>query len=289
MTNEWEEFLTYTTRPTYTASGKRDTTYLGRFTLDMIAEFTGIGRILTIIARGYLYHDEGGQLLPGSPYDRIDHARNALCAWCSVPEKQKSSGTSTDFGYLSADFPELVNDKGEGWFYRHVKNVLKFVKRNPDSVSKTAVFKCKGISKGFTQHWKNKVKQLQVPIFAVNTKGAWALRFDNIIADALEAGALRMEEYPLPQSVIDRLNTTDLNGVPANVVTEVIRYCLANRQADTDWVVLPVTNFDAYFGNNNFSKKWLKAIPETVLVRDRGHCGVCRVKVVNEMDFYREI
>ena len=33
MTNEWEEFQAYTTQPVYTASGKRDTTYLGRFTL----------------------------------------------------------------------------------------------------------------------------------------------------------------------------------------------------------------------------------------------------------------
>ena len=279
MTNEWEEFLAYTTQPLYTASGKRDTTYLGRFTLDMIAEFTGIGRILTIIARSYLYHDADGQLLPGSPYDRIDYARNALCAWCSVPEKQKSSGTSTDFCYLSADFPELVNDKGEGWFYRHIKNVLKFVKHNPDLVSKTAVSKCEGISKGFKRQWSNKVRQLQVPIFAVNTKGAWTLRFDDILADALEAGALRTDEYPLPQSVIDSLNENDLNGIPADVVIEVVRFCLANRQPDTDWVVLPITNFDAYFGNNNFSKKWLGKIPETVLVRDRENRGVCRVKL----------
>ena len=95
MTNEWEEFLAYTAQPVYTASGKRDTTYLGRLTLDMIAEFTGFGRILTTIARGYLHHNSDGSLCTGNPYDRIDYARNALYAWSSVPEKQKSPGTST--------------------------------------------------------------------------------------------------------------------------------------------------------------------------------------------------
>ena len=280
MTNEWSEFRAYITQPDYTSSGKRDTTYLGRFTLDMIADFSGFGRILTIIARGYLFHGSDGSMLPGSPYERIDHARNALCAWCSVPEKQKSPGTSTDFGYLSADFPELVNDKGEGWFFRHVKNVLKFVRKNPDKVSKSAAAKCEGISKGFREQWKNKVRQLQVPIFAVNTKGAWTLRFDDILADALEAGPLRMEEYKLTQSVIDRLNETDLNDVPADVVAEVLRYCCANRQPDINWVVLPVISFDAYFGNNNFSKKWLGRIPETVIARERQNRGVCRVRVV---------
>ena len=31
-------------------------------------------------------------------------------------------------------------------------------------------------------------RKYQVPIFAFNTKGAWTLRFDDILADALEAG-----------------------------------------------------------------------------------------------------
>ena len=47
------------------------------------------------------------------------------------------------------------------------------------------------ISKGFKTEWKKKVRQLQVPIFALNTKAAWALRFDDILADALELSALR--------------------------------------------------------------------------------------------------
>ena len=114
------------------------------------------------------------------------------------PGETKSSGTSTDFGYLSADFPELVNYKGEGWFYRHVKNVLKLVKRNPNLASKTAVSKCEDISKGFKRQWSNKVRQLLIPIYAVNTNGAWTLRFDDIIADAFEAEPLRTTEYPFP-------------------------------------------------------------------------------------------
>ena len=81
MTNEWVEFKAYTDQPTYTAVRKTDTTYLGRFTFDMITDFSGFGRILTIIARGYLFHDKDGAVLDGNPYDRIDVARNALCTW----------------------------------------------------------------------------------------------------------------------------------------------------------------------------------------------------------------
>ena len=278
MTNEWAEFRAYTEVPVYTAARKTDTTYLGRFTFDMIAEFTGFGRILTTIARGYLFHDKDGRVLD-NPYERIEAARNALCAWCSVPDKKKSSEPPVDFRELSADFPELVDQDGKGWYYRHIKSVIQFVKANPDKVSKSAYKKCENISAGFTAQWKKKVRQLQVPIFALNTKGAWTLRFDDIIADALEAGALRTEEYPLPEMVISQLEATDTNGVPKEIIAELIRYYLANKQDDTEWVVLPVANFDAYYGNNNLSKKLLAKIPKSLILRDHKH-GLSRYKVL---------
>ena len=189
MTNEWVEFKAYTEQPIYTAVRKTDTTYLGRLTFDMITEFSGFGRILTTIARGYLFHDKDGAVLD-DPYERIEIARKALCAWCSVPDKKQNSEPSVDSRELSADFPELVDTNGNGWYYRHLKNVIRFVKANPDKVSKSAYKKCADFSSGFTAQWKKKVRQLQVPIFALNTKGAWTLRFDDIIADALEAGVV---------------------------------------------------------------------------------------------------
>lgn len=47
---------------------------------------------------------------------------------------------------------------------------------------------------------------------------------------------------------------------------------------NTDWVVLPVANFDCYYGNTNFSKKWLSKIPDTILTREVSN-GVSRIKV----------
>ena len=279
MTNEWAEFKAYTEQPAYTSVRKTDTTYLGCFTFDMITDFSGFGRILTIIARGYLFHDKDGAVLDRDPYDRIDVARNALSAWCSVPDKKKSSEPPVDFRELSADFPELVDENGKGWFYRHIKSVIRFVKANPDKVSKSACKKCENLSAGFTAQWKKRVRQLQVPIFALNTKGAWILRFDDIIADAVEAGALSTEEYPLPEKASKQLEATDTNGVPKEVIVELIRYYLANKPDDTDWVVLPVANFDAYYGNNNFSKKWLAKIPKSIMIRENRH-GISRYKVI---------
>ena len=70
----------------------------------------------------------------------------------------------------------------------------------------------------------------------------------------------------------------DLGGVPFEVVCDVVAYCEANKPTDTDWVVLPIANFDCYYGNTNFSKKWLSKIPVDILSREVSN-GVSRVKL----------
>ena len=275
MTNEWLEFKAYTDKPTYFSSGKRDFSYLGRFSFKTILDLEGLGRILTIIARGYLFHDKDGSILKDSAYSRIEYAENALCAWCSIDTKESSD---VNFAHLSDEFPELVSKTGEGWFCSYIKGITKFAKKNPSLISVKSTETISAISKGFSKMWTKKVKQMQVPPFAFNTKGAWVLRFDDIIADALELGALRTEEVQLPQAIKEKLESMDLNDVPYDVVSEVICFCLANKRDNTDWVHLPVANFDCYYGNTNFSKKWLSKIPDTILEREIAS-GICRVKL----------
>ena len=76
MLNEIQEFLDYTTPVAYTAKAKADTTYLRHFTLDFFISFDGLNRVLTMIARGYLFQN-------GVP--DINRAKRALLAWSSIP------------------------------------------------------------------------------------------------------------------------------------------------------------------------------------------------------------
>ena len=80
MTNEWNEFIDYTAKPIYSVRDKKDMSFLGRFTLDMMRQNIGFSRIFTVIARGYLFHLLCGSLRDGDPYERADLARRALCA-----------------------------------------------------------------------------------------------------------------------------------------------------------------------------------------------------------------
>ena len=163
MLNEWEEFLQYTRPVTYTATGKRDTTYLGRFTFDTLMDFEGLTRVLTIIARGYLFRHRDGSLAD-NPRNRTEHTRRALCAWCSIPDTKTAAPKAewqfqTDFRGLHEEFPELVDKSGGGWFWRHVHHVADFVEANPSKVSKSAWNNSLKIKKRFDAAWRNKVQQ----------------------------------------------------------------------------------------------------------------------------------
>ena len=78
MLNEWAEFLQYTNPVYYTATGKRDNSYLGRFPYTTLTEFEGMARILTILARGYLFHDSDGNVLDGKPKEALVVAFGAM-------------------------------------------------------------------------------------------------------------------------------------------------------------------------------------------------------------------
>ena len=155
MVNEWNEFLQYTDSMTYAASGKRDTRFLGRFTWDTLLDFEGLARILTVLARGFLFH-----LPDGSPADdprsRIGYAKRALCAWCSIPDAQGASQKKdwqfeTDFRALHGEFPALVDEDGGGWFWRHVRHVADFIECNPGLVTQAAEDKAQKIKKALTR------------------------------------------------------------------------------------------------------------------------------------------
>ena len=66
---------------------------------------------------------------------------------------------------------------------------------------------------------------------------------------------------------------------PMEMVETLAAYYLANKPEDSDWVVLPVANFDAYFGTTSFGRKYLKQIPETILERSETGFGLCRYRL----------
>ena len=250
MLNEWQEFLDYTEPVAYRASSKKDTAWLGRFTFEALRDFSGMNRILTILARGFLFHAPDGTLLPGDPRERIGFAYDGLCAWCSIPERRGAPREEwqhrTDFASLHEQFPKLVDEEGWGWFSRHFHRAMQFALAHPDLVHKNYADSAGKLDKLFDHEWRSKVLQYQTESLSTLTEGAWTIRFDDMIADALELGSLRCTE---PEH--------------------------------SDWVVLPVTNFDCYFSNTNFGRKYLNQLPQEVIERSNSF-GISRYRVREE-------
>ena len=73
-----------------------------------------------------------------------------------------------------------------------------------------------------------------------------------------------------------------MKGLPLKIVYTLIAYYAVNKPEDSDWVVLPVTNFDAYFGTTSFGRKYLRLIPGKILERPDSGFGVCRYRVREE-------
>lgn len=284
MLNEWQEFLDYTEPVRYQAVGKRDTTWMGRFTFEALRDFSGMARILTILARGFLFHAPDGAELPSDPRSRLEKAHRGLCAWCSIPEKpgsRKEWQYHTEFAEFHGEFPELVDEAGLGWFARHFHSAMDFAKKHPNLVRKSYAEVAEDLDKKFDRVWRDKVRQFQTLLSSPATEGAWVLRFDDVIADALELGPLRRTEVDLPAELAERLDRACPGTVPTKVLRTLVAYYIANRPEDSDWVVLPVINFDCYFGDTNFGRKYLAMLPDEVIQRNSSF-GVSRYRVREE-------
>ena len=197
MLNELKDFEVYTQPVNYEKTVKNNMSFLNGFTFDTILEFEGLVRVLTIIARGYMYQSGGPDLV---------RARQALCAWCSIPDSKKATSKEawqdkTDYRELHEVFPDLVDENGAGWFYRHVHSVARIILDNPKVVRKQYAEHAQTIEMKFDAEWRKKVSQFQTGIFSLTTKGAWVLRLDDVLADALERGPLQDHTAPISEDL----------------------------------------------------------------------------------------
>ena len=116
MINEREEFLAYTEQPIYSAQNKRDTAYMGRFTFDMLLDFEGLSRVLTIVARGYMWQGEepdieraARALLSNAPPVRFGHG--AACRTAKKPAQERTGNIEANMQIHTGNSPNWWTNK----------------------------------------------------------------------------------------------------------------------------------------------------------------------------------
>ena len=96
----------------------------------------------------------------------------------------------------------------------------------------------------------------------------------------MEQGELRYYEIPIPEELRQKVEKlTSKKVVP--YIRDLIAYYCAHKEEDCEWVVLPVTNFDMYYGSSYFSKRILPTIQESILQR-QNHVGTCRYRIAED-------
>lgn len=119
-----------------------------------------------------------------------------------------------------------------------------------------------------------------MPLYSSKTQGSFLIHFDDILADALEQGELQNKDFELSPELTEQLISSIPKGVKPEVLITLYKYYTANKQENTNWVVLPVTNFDAYFGTTAFGRRYLQLLKEANLVETETSYGVSRYCII---------
>ena len=283
MTNEWLEFKAYTDNPVFSAENKQSTAFIGRFTVRMIKQNKGFSRIFTILARGFLFHNADGTLRTDDPYDRTEEARRFLCAWCSLPYEavtNKALKFHTSFPELHSEFPDIVDENGAGWYYRYLHSLSAYIKKNKENVTKKLhCFAEKKTLKAIESTWANKLIQYQYSIYNNRSSADFPLLFDTAIADALVLGPLRTEAVVLPDETLQKIKAYGVNAKTERLMITLAEYYIANKEPDSDWVIIPRTNISAYLGSATYMEAYESRIPEGFMDKKAEMGGVSAVRI----------
>ena len=108
-------------------------------------------------------------------------------------------------------------------------------------------------------------------------------RFGSAIAETLcKAGEEVMGvdmDLDLVEDMRDKITQAASKSVPNWMIEELVRFILANQRDHTEWVNIPMANFNAFFGDTSFSKKYKPHIPDALVVFEPQKLGICRVKL----------
>ena len=283
MTNEWAEFKAYTDAPVFFADSKQSTAFMGRFSTTIIKKNKGFNRIFTILARGFLFHNTDGSVRTDDPYERIDKAREFLCAWCSLPYETVSNKAltfHTSFPELHNEFPEIVDENGAGWYYRYLHSLSSYIKKNKDNITKKLhCFAEKKILKAIEEKWSKKLIQFQYSVYNDRSSADFPLLFDTAIADALVLGPLRTEAVVLSDETLDKIRAYQADAKTERLMITLAEYYSANKEPDCDWVIIPRTNISAYLGSATYMESYENKMPEGFMEKKPEMGGVSAVRI----------
>ena len=110
--------------------------------------------------------------------------------------------------------------------------------------------------------WANKVIQFQYSVYNNRSSADFPLLFDTAIADALVLGPLRTEAVVLSNEELQKIKAYGADAKTERLMITLAEYYLANKEPDSDWVIIPRTNISAYLGSATYMESYEGKIPD---------------------------
>lgn len=133
--------------------------------------------------------------------------------------------------------------------------------------------------KAIESTWANKLIQYQYSIYNNRSSADFPLLFDTAIADALVLGPLRTEAFVLPDEALQKIKSYGVNAKTERLMITLDEYYIANKEPDSDWVIIPRTNISAYLGSATYVESYESRMPEGFMEKKPEMGGVSAVRI----------
>ena len=133
--------------------------------------------------------------------------------------------------------------------------------------------------KAIESTWANKLIHFQYSIYNDRSSADFPLLFDTAIADALVLGPLRTEAVILPDETLNKIKAYGVNAKTERLMITLAEYYIANKEPDSDWVIIPGTNISAYLGSATYFEAYEGKIPKGYMEKKPEMGGVSAVRI----------
>ena len=99
------------------------------------------------------------------------------------------------------------------------------------------------------------------------------------IADALILGTLRTEAVELSDEALQKIKACGTDAKTEILMITLAEYYIANKEPDSDWVIIPRTNISAYLGSASYLEMYEGRIPEGFMKKKPEMGGVSAVRI----------
>ena len=98
-------------------------------------------------------------------------------------------------------------------------------------------------------------------------------------ADALVLGPLRTEAVVLSDKTLDKIRAYHTDAKTERLMITLAEYYIANKESDSDWIIVPRTNISAYLGSATYMESYENKIPEGFMEKKPEMGGVSAVRI----------